>query len=88
MLSVQANHANDTANRIADKPSLFYTNGLLSVEDTLMRRAFVLPVVIAALTAFAGSASACPFMDRTAKTEKPTTVAESTGEQTKPKTDG
>ena len=53
-----------------------------------MRRAFILPVIIAGLAAFSGSAVACPFMDRTAKTEKPTTVADSAGEQTKPKTDG
>ncbi len=53
-----------------------------------MRRAFILPVVVAAMAAFAGSAAACPFMDRTAKTEKPTTVADGAGEHTKPKTDG
>ncbi len=40
-----------------------------------MRKLFVTAIAVLGLTAFAAGASACPYMDQTAKTEKPTTTA-------------
>jgi|GEM_PF-3800358 len=50
-----------------------------------MRKLFVIAMTVLGLTAFAAGASACPFSDKMASKEKPTTtVAKDTSDQSKP----
>ena len=50
-----------------------------------MRKLFVIAMTVLGLTAFAAGASACPYMEQTAETEKPTTtVATGKSDQSKP----
>ena len=50
-----------------------------------MRKLFVIAMTVLGLTAFAAGASACPFSDKMASKEKPTTtVAQGKSDQSKP----